>query len=112
MIQVTEAAAEKVKDHLTREKENLPRGGLRLYAQAGGCSGWRYGLALDEPQDGDHVFSTGGIQVIVDPTSLQHLDGATVDYQNGDEGEGFAIRNPNAAPPCSCGEPDSGCSCT
>lgn len=110
MIEVTEAAAAKVKEHLTREKENLPRGGLRLYAQAGGCSGFRYGLALDEPQDGDHVFDAAGIRVIVDPTSLAHLEGATVDYQNSDEGEGFAIRNPNAAPNCSCGERGSGCS--
>ncbi len=111
MIQVTEAAAEKVRDYLTREKESLPHGGLRLYAQAGGCSGWRYGLALDEPQDGDHVFSTSGIQVIIDATSLEHLEGATVDYQCNDDGEGFAIRNPNAAPRCSGGEPGSGCSC-
>jgi iron-sulfur cluster assembly protein len=110
MIEVTDAAAEKVKDYLTREKENLPRGGLRLYAQAGGCSGVRYGLALDEPQDGDHIFDTAGIQVIVDPTSLEHLEGATVDYQNGEDGEGFAIRNPNAASSCSCGERGSGCS--
>jgi iron-sulfur cluster assembly protein len=110
MIEVTQAAAEKVKDYLTREKEHLPRGGLRLYAQAGGCSGFRYGLALDEPQEGDHIFDTAGIQLIVDAASLDHLEGATVDYQTGEDGEGFAIRNPNAAQGCSCGERGSGCS--
>ena len=110
MIEVTQAAADKVKDYLTREKENLPRGGLRLYAQAGGCSGLRYGLALDEPQDGDHVIDTAGIQLIIDAASLEHLEGATVDYQSSDEGEGFAIHNPNAAPSCSCNEGGCGCS--
>jgi iron-sulfur cluster assembly accessory protein len=110
MIQVTDAAAEKVKDHLAREKEQLPQGGLRLYAQPGGCSGMRYGLALDEPQEGDHIFDAAGIHVIVDPTSLEHLDGATVDYREGEDGEGFAIHNPKAASGCCCSDGGSGCS--
>jgi iron-sulfur cluster assembly protein len=109
MIQVTDAAAEKVRDYLAREKENLPQGGLRLYAQAGGCCGMRYGLALDEPQEGDQVFETAGIHVIIDAASVEHLEGATVDYRDGEDGQGFAIHNPNAAGGCSCGDGDEGC---
>jgi iron-sulfur cluster assembly protein len=109
MIQVTDAAADKVRDYLAREKESLPQGGLRLYAQAGGCSGVRYGLALDEPQEGDQVFETAGIHVIVDAMSLEHLEDATVDYRDGEGGEGFAILSPKATAGCCCGE-DGGCS--
>lgn len=102
MIQVTAAAADKVKTYLAQEKESLPEGGLRLYAQPGGCSGVRYGLALDEPQEGDHIFESAGIKLIVDAASLEHLEGAEVDFHEDQTGGGFAISNPNAQAGCSC----------
>ncbi len=103
MISLTPSAVDRVKGYLDQEKTNLPQGGLRVYVQAGGCSGMRYGLVLDEASEGDHVFETSGIKVIVDPTSLELLRGAEIDFRDDPEGGGFAVKNPNAAPTCNCG---------
>jgi iron-sulfur cluster assembly accessory protein len=103
MINLTTAAATKVKGILAQEKENIPQGGLRIYVQGGGCSGFSYGMVLDEAADGDQVFETDGIKVIVDPMSLRHLEGAEVDYKEDLMGGGFAIKNPNATSTCGCG---------
>ena len=80
MITLTATAAAKVKGILEQEKETLPKGALRIYVQGGGCSGFQYGMVLDEIAEDDQVIETDGIKVIVDPMSLRHLDGAEVDY--------------------------------
>ena len=103
MISLTPAAVEKVKGILEQEKESLPKGGLRIYVQGGGCSGFSYGMVLDEVGDGDEVFDHAGIRVIVDPMSLRYLEGAEVDYKEDLMGGGFAIKNPNAKSTCGCG---------
>ncbi|MCL4818500.1 MAG: iron-sulfur cluster insertion protein ErpA [Vicinamibacteria bacterium] len=103
MIEMTAVAAEKVKGILAQEKEALPQGGLRIYVQGGGCSGFQYGMVLDEVSDGDEVFEIDGIKVIVDPMSMKYLDGAQVDYKEDLMGGGFAIKNPNAKSSCGCG---------
>jgi iron-sulfur cluster assembly protein len=103
MISLTSAAADKVKGILEQEKENIPKGGLRIYVQGGGCSGFQYGMVLDEAADGDEVIELQGIKVIVDPMSLRYLDGAEVDYKEDLMGGGFAIKNPNAVSTCGCG---------
>jgi iron-sulfur cluster assembly accessory protein len=103
MINITEAAATKVKGILEQEKQSLPQGGLRIYVQGGGCSGFSYGMVLDEVTDEDQVFETDGIKVIVDPMSMRYLDGAEVDYKEDLMGGGFAIKNPNATSTCGCG---------
>jgi iron-sulfur cluster assembly accessory protein len=103
MISLTTAATTKVKGILDQERENLPQGGLRIYVQGGGCSGFSYGMVLDEVSDGDEVFETDGIKVIVDPMSLRYLEGAEVDYKDDLLGGGFAIKNPNAKSTCGCG---------
>ena len=103
MINLTTAAAVKVKGILESEKESVPQGGLRIYVQGGGCSGFSYGMVLDEVSDGDEVFERDGIKVIVDPMSLRYLDGAEVDYKEDLMGGGFAIKNPNATSSCGCG---------
>src|SRR5438132_11570324 len=103
MINLTAAAAEKVKGILEQEKENIPKGGLRIYVQGCGCSGFQYGMVLDEAADGDQIFETDGIKVIVDPMSLRYLEGAEVDYKEDLMGGGFAIKNPNATSTCGCG---------
>ena len=103
MINITEAATSKVKGILEQEKENVPQGGLRIYVQGGGCSGFSYGMVLDEATDEDQVFEQGGIKVIIDPMSLRYLDGAEVDYKEDLMGGGFAIKNPNATSTCGCG---------
>jgi iron-sulfur cluster assembly protein len=76
---------------------------LRIYVQGGGCSGFQYGMVLDEAADGDEILEVSGIRVIVDPMSLRYLDGAEVDYKNDLLGGGFAIKNPNAVSTCGCG---------
>jgi iron-sulfur cluster assembly accessory protein len=103
MINLTDAASQKVKGILDQEKENIPQGGLRIYVQGGGCSGFSYGMVLDEPTDEDEVIEKDGIKVIIDPMSLRYLDGAEVDYKEDLMGGGFAIKNPNATSTCGCG---------
>jgi iron-sulfur cluster assembly protein len=103
MINMTNAASAKVKAVLEQEKENLPQGGLRIYVQGGGCSGFQYGMVLDEVAEGDEVFEVEGVKVIVDPMSLRYLEGAEVDYKEDLMGGGFAIKNPNATSTCGCG---------
>jgi iron-sulfur cluster assembly accessory protein len=103
MINLTAGAAQKVKTILDQEKESLPAGGLRIYVQGGGCSGFSYGMVLDDVADGDEVFELEGVRVIVDPMSLKYLDGAEVDYKEDLMGGGFAIKNPNAKTSCGCG---------
>jgi iron-sulfur cluster insertion protein len=103
MINLTSAAAQKVKGILEQEKENVPQGGLRIYVQGGGCSGFQYGMVLDEVSEGDEVFESDGVKVIVDPMSLRYLEGAEVDYKEDLMGGGFAIKNPNATSTCGCG---------
>ena len=103
MVTITDAAAEKVKGILLQEEENLKDGGLRVYVQGGGCSGFSYGMVLDEVSEDDEVFEEQGVKVIIDPMSLRHLDGAQVDYKEDLMGGGFAIKNPNATTTCGCG---------
>jgi len=103
MISLTEQALEKVKGILEQEKASLPDGGLRIYVQGGGCSGFSYGMVLDEVTEGDQIYETNGIKVIVDPMSLRYLEGAEVDYKEDLMGGGFAIKNPNASSTCGCG---------
>lgn len=103
MISLTPVAATKVKGILDVEKENMTNGGLRVYVQGGGCSGFSYGMVLDEVAEDDQVFEMEGVKVIVDPMSLKHLENATIDYKEDLMGGGFAIKNPNAKSTCGCG---------
>jgi iron-sulfur cluster assembly accessory protein len=103
MISLTETALAKVKGILEQEKGSLPDGGLRIYVQGGGCSGFSYGMVLDEVSEGDQIYETAGVKVIVDPMSLRYLEGAEVDYKEDLMGGGFAIKNPNASSTCGCG---------
>lgn len=77
---------------------------LRLFIEDGGCSGMQYGMSFDVPKADDAVFESHGVSIIVDPKSLAHLDGTTVDFDDGLQGRGFEIRNPNAHSTCGCGK--------
>ena len=101
MISLTENAAAKVKGIL--EQESIPAGGLRIYVQGGGCSGFSYGMVLDEAAEGDQILEVAGVKVIVDPMSLRYLEGAEIDYKEDLMGGGFAVKNPNATSTCGCG---------
>ena len=104
MINVTETAAEKISE-LLADEEKLGAG-LRVFVQGGGCSGFQYGLMIDEGEgDGavDKVFEINGVRLLVDPISLRYLKGAEVDFVDNQMGGGFTIKNPNARSTCGCG---------
>ena len=101
-IQMTDAAANKVKNLIT-EEEN-PELKLRVYITGGGCSGFQYGFNFDEKiNDGDTVVEKNGVTMVIDPMSLQYLVGGSVDYTEGLEGSRFTVTNPNATTTCGCG---------
>ena len=103
MIEVTEAAASKIKNLM--EKDGNQSAGLRMGVIGGGCSGFQYNLAFEsEARDLDQVFETGGVRVFVDPKSCLYLNGVILDYADGLMEAGFKINNPNARTTCGCGE--------
>jgi iron-sulfur cluster assembly protein/iron-sulfur cluster insertion protein len=77
---------------------------LRLFVDNGGCSGMQYGMSFDERKADDAQFASEGVEILVDPKSLTHLDGSTVDFDDGLHGKGFEIKNPNARSTCGCGK--------
>jgi iron-sulfur cluster insertion protein len=101
-ITVTESAASKIKELLAEESKL--DSGLRVFVQGGGCSGFQYGLMIEENGGvGDQVIESNGIKLFVDPVSLSYLKGAEVDYVDTITGGGFTIKNPNATSTCGCG---------
>ena len=100
----TDAAARKVSE-LIREEGN-PNLMLRVFVSGGGCSGFQYGLMIDEGEgdaESDQVFEVNGVKLLVDPISLRYLSGAEVDFVDNNMGGGFTIKNPNAKSTCGCG---------
>jgi iron-sulfur cluster assembly accessory protein len=102
-ILLSDGAAAKVKNLLEQEgRDDLS---LRVQVQPGGCSGLRYQLFFDDRSlDGDVVSDFGGVQVVTDRMSAPYLVGATVDFVDTIEKQGFTIDNPNATGSCACGE--------
>jgi iron-sulfur cluster assembly accessory protein len=103
MVILTDIAAEKVRAFMEGQSAAGNQVGLRVGVRGGGCSGFQYALALDERRDDDHVFDTSGIAVLVDPASLQYVEGSTVDYTENFMGSGFEVSNPNVVASCGCG---------
>jgi iron-sulfur cluster assembly accessory protein len=103
VINVSSTAASKIAELLT--EENKQESGLRVFVQGGGCSGFQYGLMIeDSPADTDQVFQSNGVKLYVDPISVRYLKGAEVDFVDNVAGGGFTIRNPNAVSTCGCGQ--------
>jgi iron-sulfur cluster assembly protein len=102
MVILTEIAATKVREFINGQSAGEGVG-LRVGVRGGGCSGFQYALALDEKRDDDHVFDAAGIPVLVDPASLQYVDGSTVDFTESFQGSGFEVSNPNVIASCGCG---------
>ncbi len=102
-ILLTEGAAAKVKTLLEGEgRDDLA---LRIAVQPGGCSGLRYQLFFDDRSlDGDIVKDFGGVEVVTDRMSAPYLSGATIDFVDTIEKQGFTIDNPNATGSCACGD--------
>jgi iron-sulfur cluster assembly accessory protein len=102
VLSLTDAAASKLHE-LTKE-ETSPNIGLRVYVYSGGCSGYRYGMMLeDAPTDEDRTFETSGVRVYVDGKSIDLLKGSQIDYVDTLMGAGFTVNNPNAVSGCGCG---------
>ena len=102
-VTLTDVAAEKVKALLEQEGRDDLR--LRIAVQPGGCSGLRYQLFFDERSlDGDNVHDFGGVEVVVDRMSAPYLGGATIDFADRIDAQGFTIDNPNASGSCACGD--------
>jgi iron-sulfur cluster assembly accessory protein len=102
-IVLTDVAATKVASLLAQEgRDDLK---LRVAVQPGGCSGLRYQLYFDEREiDGDVVNAFGTVQVVTDKMSAPYLTGATIDFVDTIEKQGFTIDNPNATGSCACGD--------
>jgi iron-sulfur cluster assembly accessory protein len=102
-VVLTDGAATKVKGLLDQEGRDDLR--LRIAVQPGGCSGLRYSLFFDERSiDGDQVTDFNGVGVVVDRMSVPYLMGATIDFVDTIERQGFTIDNPNATSSCACGD--------
>jgi len=102
-VNLTSAAAAKVNSLLAGEGRDDLR--LRIAVQPGGCSGLRYQLYFDEREiDGDIVAEFEGVHVVTDKMSAPYLAGATIDFVDTIEKQGFTIDNPNATGSCACGD--------
>ena len=101
-LTITDSAAKRIGKIIAAEgKEGLM---LRLSVSGGGCSGFRYGFAIDDtPTADDSLFEHGGVKVAVDAASLDLLAGSTLDYVEDLIGAAFQVRNPNATASCGCG---------
>jgi iron-sulfur cluster insertion protein len=102
-ITVTESAATKIKELLS--EEGKAESGLRVFVQGGGCSGFQYGLMIEEGGAGvgDQAYESNGVKLFVDPLSFQYLEDTEIDYVEGVHGSGFKFNNPQVTGSCGCG---------
>jgi len=104
-IEVTETAASKAIGLLDDEGLDTDVAGLRLFVQQGGCAGLSYGMRFDdEPEDDDTIYEQHGLRVFVDPASMNYIEGSVLDFEDGLQGAGFHVENPNVVSECGCGE--------
>ena len=101
-MSVTEAAARKAGELLQNaQKDN---GAIRVFVKSGGCSGYSYGMAIDDRElEGDSIFEDRGVRIVIDKMSLPPLMGSQIDYVENMMGGGFSVNNPNATSACGCG---------
>src|SRR5262249_32978344 len=104
LVTITPVAGAEVKKFMEAENVDPAKGGLRVSVQPGGCSGFKYGLLIeDEAAEDDLVVDQGDWRVFVDPFSAQYLNGVIIDYVSSMQGSGFTFKNPNATGGCGCG---------
>jgi iron-sulfur cluster assembly protein len=101
-ISLTSNAATRVRTYLAKRGSGV---GLRLGVRKSGCNGWAYTIDYaDAVQPNDIVFDHAGVKVIVDPESLELIDGTEIDFVKDGLNEAFKFRNPNVKGECGCGE--------
>ncbi len=101
-ITLSESAAKHVANFIAKRGKGV---GVRIGVKTAGCSGMSYKLEFaDETAPEDIIFESHGIKVLVDPKSLQYVDGTELDYTREGLNEGFKFSNPNTKDQCGCGE--------
>ena len=101
-VTITETAARRIAD--LKAAEANPGLMLRVAVSGGGCSGFQYGFTLDDARLGDDLlFEKSGVVVVIDPTSMELIQGAEIDFVEELVGASFTVRNPNATSSCGCG---------
>ena len=104
-IEVTEEAASEAVRLLDSEGLDTGEAGLRLFVQQGGCAGLSYGMRFDEEPEGeDTIYEFHDLRVFVDPASMRYIEGSILDFEDGLQGAGFTVENPNVVSECGCGE--------
>ncbi|HEX8212068.1 MAG TPA: iron-sulfur cluster insertion protein ErpA [Longimicrobium sp.] len=102
-VTVTPTAVTEVRRYM-EEQGATESAGLRVGVLPGGCSGFQYGLNIeDEAGEDDMVLESNGVRLFVDPFSLQYLAGVEIDFVSTFQGSGFTFNNPNASGGCGCG---------
>jgi iron-sulfur cluster insertion protein len=101
-LQLTTVAAEKVLE-IRRAEAIEDHYGLRVKVMGGGCAGFQYDLFFDEVAEGDNVFDSSGVRLVIDAMSFMYLMGTEIDYVEGLQGAGFKFNNPNTTGSCGCG---------
>jgi iron-sulfur cluster assembly accessory protein len=102
-IMVTPTAAAEVRKYMD-ENGAAESAGLRVGVLPGGCSGFQYGLNIeDDAAEDDLIVEVGGLRLFVDPFSMQYLGGVEIDYVTTFQGSGFTFNNPNSSGGCGCG---------
>ncbi len=103
LLSLTPDAVSKVQSFI-EEQGASGEAGLRVAVLPGGCSGFQYGLNIeDAPESDDEIFDLSGVKIFVDPFSVQYLSGVEIDYVTSMMGSGFTFTNPNASGGCGCG---------
>jgi len=104
LVTVTPVAAVEVKRFMEAEAVAPEQGGLRVSVQPGGCSGFKYGLLIeDQAAEDDYIIQHDGFRMFIDPFSAQYINQVTIDYVSSMQGSGFTFKNPNATGGCGCG---------
>ncbi len=102
MIQISDAAVEKIKEIMAAEEQ--PNVYLRLGVKTGGCSGFTYSMGTDESvTEADDTLEMNGLKIAMERDSVKYLRGLEIDYKESAMGGGFTIDNPNASATCGCG---------
>jgi iron-sulfur cluster assembly protein len=103
MVTLTDRGASKALEYLGAQGADVAVAGLRVGVRGGGCSGFQYHLAFDEERDGDMVFESHGMRLLVERDAFEYVDGSQIDYIDALTGAGFKVENPNVVAACGCG---------
>jgi iron-sulfur cluster insertion protein len=101
-LTITSAAAAKVQEFAAQNDEFKGKA-FRVFVEGGGCSGFRYAFVFDDKNEDDQAWDVDGVTCVIDPISMQYLQGAIVDFVDDLRGSGFVVQNPNASTSCGCG---------